>query len=487
MKGGGMDLHRSIALLKTFLCCLLLLGAAAPAQAEEFRYQMCARGLSETPAQPFTQSIRFTLVNIGMPIPDSLLTSLAEYLVKEVLWAGKAGDVYGEPDRGQPCAPADADQPEIRMQLTAADLAGLSADGVRGSALKKVFQNVAKSVSIRLGQETGRGPARHWLRVYYATNRNSTGNANVELAFGSARVNQPAFGTVDVAVPQAPRMRQVQAGAIFGTEHLLQADSLPVAHAFHPMPLADWKRSIAGQANALGAPGTLVFFHGFNVTFTSAARRAAQLAYDLGFPGAVVFFAWPADGTLPSYLRDGRDAKNSGVAAGKMLADLASVSKGPLYLVAHSMGNRVMTEGYLQMLELSPESRNKIREVVMAAPDLDQEEFRLYMANRLLPSGPRFTLYASANDLALGSSEFLQGGKRMGFGGEALFVDRNLDSIDASAVSKEFFGLNHSYFGDTTSVMADLYNLIRYRMPVGKRPNLLQIPRAGIPAWAITP
>lgn len=40
----------------------------------------------------------------------------------------------------------------------------------------------------------------------------------------------------------------------------------------------------------------IVFIHGFNVGFEEAVLRAAQLKYDLKFPGRVVTFTWPAGG-----------------------------------------------------------------------------------------------------------------------------------------------------------------------------------------------
>jgi esterase/lipase superfamily enzyme len=170
----------------------------------------------------------------------------------------------------------------------------------------------------------------------------------------------------------------------------------------------------------------------------------------------------------------------------RVLAELAGLlPAGPVYVIAHSMGNRLLTEGYTQLLEDQPGRARAFREIIMAAPDVDQEDFRLDFAPRMLSSGPRFTLYASEHDLALGSSEWLQGGKRLGFGGQALFVERGIDSVDASAVTKEFFSLNHSYFGDTTTVLADIFHLIRRRLPPAERPHLKAQQRSDGKAWTL--
>jgi esterase/lipase superfamily enzyme len=74
-------------------------------------------------------------------------------------------------------------------------------------------------------------------------------------------------------------------------------------------------------------------------------------------------------------------------------------------------------------------------------------------------SGPRFTLYANSNDKALRASDGLHGAARLGEGGERITVMPDVDSIDASHVKTDFIG--HSYFGDTETLLSDLFHLIR--------------------------
>lgn len=53
-------------------------------------------------------------------------------------------------------------------------------------------------------------------------------------------------------------------------------------------------RAIVNKAN--GKKQAFVFVHGFNVTFEEAAWRTAQMAYDLAFDGAPMFYSWPSRG-----------------------------------------------------------------------------------------------------------------------------------------------------------------------------------------------
>lgn len=458
------------------------------AQPDTFRYQFCARGVSEAPERPFTKTVLIELVTTGAALPEDLLVPVTEKLLKESLWPDPAIVVAVESDVLSLCPGSAMTARQIKIALTPEIVALLRADVGRGSDWTFSMHARLGKITVRLTRNDDvKGPAREWIKVFYATNRNRIGGGAGTDVFGTERTGLPEFGAIDVAVPSRPAMKDIQSPAIFKTEHLLDADTLELAGQLKPMSIDEWNQTIALRAKAFQSPGILVFFHGYNVPFASAARRAAQLAYDLAFPGPTVFFAWPSDGAKPSYLRDARDAENSSIAAAKVLDELSSSASVPVYVIAHSMGNRVMMEAYKRLLDEKPERGKRFREIIMAAPDVDQESFQLYTANKILPSGPRFTLYASKNDLALASSEFLQGGRRLGFGGENLYVQPHLDSIDASAVTREFFSLNHSYFGDKTTVMSDLFHLIRNRLPAAKRPNLRPTRVRDHPAFAIVP
>ena len=56
------------------------------------------------------------------------------------------------------------------------------------------------------------------------------------------------------------------------------------------------------KASPTGA--AFLFVHGYNVAFHDAARRTAQISYNLGFQGAPVFYSWPSQGSTPAYTVD---------------------------------------------------------------------------------------------------------------------------------------------------------------------------------------
>ncbi len=104
---------------------------------------------------------------------------------------------------------------------------------------------------------------------------------------------------------------------------------------------------------------TVIFIHGYNVTFTEGLREAAQLSHRLaainGNKGAsVAVFSWPSDGSLlpwKAYASDRRDAAASGPALARGILKLADYLRGisrqdacqqRVHLIAHSMGNYVL-------------------------------------------------------------------------------------------------------------------------------------------------
>jgi esterase/lipase superfamily enzyme len=212
----------------------------------------------------------------------------------------------------------------------------------------------------------------------------------------------------------------------------------------------------------------LVFVHGFNVTFQDAARRTAQLAYDLQFDGVPIFFSWPSQGSLLDYLVDETNVAWSVPHFKEFLVNVAKQSGvGSVHLVAHSMGNRALTSALKELhFELGPDCP-KFDEVVLTAPDVDAETFKQDLAPVIIKTAQRVTLYASSNDEALLVSKEVHGYARAGESGDQLVVVPGMDTIDVSAVDTSLLG--HSYYGDNYTVLADLFDLLNRDRPPAER------------------
>ena len=108
-------------------------------------------------------------------------------------------------------------------------------------------------------------------------------------------------------------------------------------------------RQRVGQSSRKEA---FVFVHGYNVTFDDAARRTAQIAYDLGFEGAPAFFSWPSQGGLFGYTVDETNVLWTVPHLKQFLIELHRSSGAEnIHLIAHSMGNRAITSALKELFE----------------------------------------------------------------------------------------------------------------------------------------
>jgi esterase/lipase superfamily enzyme len=314
----------------------------------------------------------------------------------------------------------------------------------------------------------------NWLRIFYVTNRSPTGRAGAASAFGTDDAERLSWGAVDVSIPQAHQMSQLESPAIWRLEWVADpAKHIALAPQLTPLAPERWRQEVASRATALGGPGVLVFVHGYNVSFANGARRAAQFAYDIVFKGPTVLFSWPSDGNLFPYMRDESDAFAAKGFMADVLGTVTMLAPGlPVYIVAHSMGNRVMLHGLAELVRRDPDAHQSIRQVAMAAPDVGVREFRQIMTRELAGTAPRYTLYASERDLPVNLSNWLHGDQRLGNGGPNIAVFSGVDTIDATAITREFFGLNHAYFADSSTLLSDLFSLIHHGLPPGQRHRL---------------
>jgi esterase/lipase superfamily enzyme len=230
-----------------------------------------------------------------------------------------------------------------------------------------------------------------------------------------------------------------------------------------------------------------VFVHGFNVSFEEAARRTAQIHYDLRFEGAPVFFSWPAhDKFLLTYPADENNVEWSAPHLKQFLLEVVKNSGAKsINLIAHSMGNRALAAA-LREIELEMRDQSRLfNQVILAAPDIDAHDFRTNIAPAMQRTAQRMTLYASARDDALLASQLLHRGPRAGDAGEGLVVVKGIDTIDVTAIDSSPWG--HLYYGSSDPVLQDLKLLFSMAAAPGNRTWLSPAEREGLTYWIFQP
>ncbi len=205
---------------------------------------------------------------------------------------------------------------------------------------------------------------------------------------------------------------------------------------------------------------TIVFVHGFNVSFEEAVLRSAQLKYDLKFPGKVALYTWPAggDGSMlgnlflkNTYEKNLISARSSRESFKSFVRKMVKTGK-KIHLLVHSMGHQVVLNSIAELAKESPSSPF-LKELVLNAPDYDTGEFILLL-DPLLKSANRITLYCSPGDSALFASAQIHQTGRLGACSKFPGIDVvNVNPIDSSLIS-----LGHGYYS-SRPILTDLYQL----------------------------
>jgi len=233
-----------------------------------------------------------------------------------------------------------------------------------------------------------------------------------------------------------------------------------------------------------------VFVHGFNVTFDDSVMRTAQLAHDLRLDGIPVTYSWPSQGSESplGYTRDEQAAETTVPHLQWFLTTLATRTNArTIYLLAHSMGSRVLT-GALKGIVVDggvPHPKDIFKETILAAPDIDRNVFIDQIAPALERATKRVTLYASANDHALNASKTIHGYRRAGDTVEEIVIIRGVDTIDATAVDTSFIG--HSYYGDERSVISDIFSIVSNGLSPAHRFGMTGMPKNNPKYWVFNP
>jgi esterase/lipase superfamily enzyme len=339
------------------------------------------------------------------------------------------------------------------------------------------------SISTERVRDVARGGAADLaiMRVFYVTDRERL--ATPVASYGDEPAKSLSFGHADVTIPRAAHdMGELEGPSIWRLEFAPNEEKHVVMRTPVPASEQAFFRALSERLKVSTRRECLVFVHGFNVSFEDAVRRTGQIAYDLAWDGVPVLFSWPSqDSALPmDYRKDERNAALSADSLREFLTSLAARVPGlTVHVVAHSMGSRVVTAALQQLAVAdSPNnSRKLLRQVALLAPDIDAELFRRAVS-KLAGVVDRLTLYASDNDDALVLSQRNAGYRRAGQGGQDLVIAPDIDTIDATQVKTSLLGLRHLYYADNSTILADLFHLLRGRPP-SERSS--QLERAGTP------
>lgn len=286
-----------------------------------------------------------------------------------------------------------------------------------------------------VAQQAAPSPLATVERIYVATELELD---NLGPIFGQERPEGLKFLHIDVSVPPTHTPGNVEwpEGAPNAGKHFVYTD----AKVYRNAP--DMIRQMRAD---MPFPETLVYVHGYNVTFSDSVFRLAQIRTDFGVEGPAVLYSWPSAGDPRGYAYDRDSVLYSRDDFEQVLNALTGNPNQRVLLLAHSMGAQLVMETLRQAARGGNRRMlDRINGVVLMSPDIDPDVFRR-QAESIGELPDPFLIFVSQQDRALSLAGFLTGRKpRLGvLDGPEQVEGLDVQVIDFTALAEDE-GLNHS-------------------------------------------
>ena len=312
--------------------------------------------------------------------------------------------------------------------------------------------------------------------IYYATCRKVKKEEGA-LKFLHRMGKETRYGLLDVKID--PRMRigkmspaRLQRQEIIGVQDVRPLDN--------DIFLKDLTSAVKNSPHK----SLLVLAFGFKDNFEATVTKAAYFSYLLDINTPVLLFDWPGDQpvSISGYKRAQRMARDSGPYLGELLATvIRKIKPKNLWIHSSSLGCQVVCDAFEYMYKHNDlaDSEAEIAQVLLAAPDVGQDEFDHQFKKEITALSGNLTTYVASDDEALLLSGLLNQDKRLGRQRtkeheqfeemkdilllKSLKPDK-FDLVDVTPIDKASY--KHGYYLENPEYFDDVY--LRF---IGKRPH----------------
>jgi esterase/lipase superfamily enzyme len=228
----------------------------------------------------------------------------------------------------------------------------------------------------------------------------------------------------------------------------------------------------------------LVLVFGYKDNFEATVTKAAYFSYLLDINTPVLLFDWPGDQavSVSGYKKAQSLARDSGPYLGEFLATvIRRVRPENLWVHSSSLGCQVACNAFEYMYKHSDlaDADTEIAQVLLAAPDVGQDEFDHQFKKEITALTGNLTTYVASDDEALLMSGLLNRQKRLGrqkVKEHAQFEEAKdilylkslkpdkFDLVDVTPIDKASY--KHGYYLENPEYFDDVY--LRF---IGKRPH----------------
>ncbi len=291
--------------------------------------------------------------------------------------------------------------------------------------------------------------AKSEAEILYATDRTVelVGVAGKRVVYGHGRSTSLAFGVASVSLAPHPRWEELLQNStrekrsrdyelkLTGTQEMgrlkplleqaqLSEHGLEITRTMlqerddQRQHLHDLLRLRLAQTSH---KDVFIFIHGVNNGFDDAVFRAAEVWHFMGRVGVPIAYSWPAGlGGIRGYAYDRESGEFTVTHLRRFLKTVAECpGVERIHLIGHSRGCDV-TITALRELNLayraqgkSTQHELKLENLVLAAPDVDEEVFmQRFVGENLLQAARRTTIYASQHDKAIEAADLIFASRR---------------------------------------------------------------------------
>lgn len=237
------------------------------------------------------------------------------------------------------------------------------------------------------------------VTIYAVTTRNRVSPASNTFDNGKATASNYAAMTISIPPdhkpsqiewPKGKRVNPKKDFAVTGQQILSEQD---------------FRQAISPAGKPTKRIG--IFVHGYNTNFPEALFRFAQITHDSKLDATPVLFSWPSQGAVAGYVADKESATYSrDYLAALMTEAVAGRGEKDVVVFGHSMGGWLVVEALRQLkLQGRDDVLGKLN-VVLAAPDIDEDVFRTQMTVIGKMRNP-MTVLVSGDDRALAASKLI--------------------------------------------------------------------------------
>jgi Alpha/beta hydrolase of unknown function (DUF900) len=404
------------------------------------------------------------------------------------------------PPVSEPCAAIraslnpDLDEQAEKLNKQAADLKARIAplnEGAEKDALDKELKDVqGKLLDLVFARECIRSdmtiqvfrgpsdPPTKWIEIttYFATNRQATGSSVPENFFGPERSedNKNQFGKTVVSIPTARRAGELNLPSLWklevgsGQTFRLQAGHT-AGYRCRDGRNGEDHRSEHKEVSSCLRARVQRQFRGRRLANRATRARSLVSRYC-----RVLQLAFARhDARLLARRRNGSTLGR----CVRRLSGQHSRSRRIRSVSHRAQHGQPARHSVLRDRAAKGKNIPNLRELLLAAPDVNAEIFREKIIPGLAAIDVHRTIYASSSDVALRASKIVHEYRRVGETTDGVLTFKGFETVDASGVAPILRAFGHSYVVDSTKVLGDIADTLSLHFTADQR----SLPKQGTP------